>query len=85
MSLRVYDSGIDLPGILRFNPELSVFQGYTNNFVNTDDGWETFQSFQGLNGKDGDNNISDITVTNLKNTNDTQVYSLFNSVVKLKQ
>lgn len=84
-SLRVVNSDYTLPGVLRFNTELSIFQGYSGDLSTSNDGWTNFQTFNGLDGKDGNNAISEITGTNLKLINDTEVYGLFKEVKKTEE
>ena len=82
LSLRVRDSTINLPGIIRYNTELSKFQGYTGDLTTSTDGWTNFQSFDGINGNDGKDSITDVRGTNLKNITDSDVYGLFSNVEK---
>ena len=44
-TLRIKDSSIKLPGVMRFNSTLQQFQGYTGNLSNNSDGWTSFQTF----------------------------------------
>ena len=63
-TLRVQDSTIDLPGVIRFNTTLSKFQGYTGNEGEGSDGWTSFQTFNGVDGINGTNAISEMVGNN---------------------
>ncbi len=72
-SLRIRDSNIPLPGILRYNSALQQFQGYT------DLGWKTFENTTGLNGVDGVNSISQFEGVNI--SNDGEAFGIFKDVI----
>ena len=82
LSLRVQDSKINLPGIIKYNSQLSKFQGYTGDLALNSDGWTTFQTFSGIDGVDGKESIEEVTGTNKQIPNDSELFGIFSSVEK---
>ena len=80
LALRLYDTNITLPGVLRFNSFTSIFEGYTGNASDGNNGWVSVQATNGINGTNGKNSISEINGNNNKITNDSEVYELFKDV-----
>ena len=78
-TLRVKDSTINLPGVIRFNSTLQQFQGYTDNLSSSSDGWTSFQTFNGVNGKDGINTISEMVGNNV--STDANTFGIFKEVL----
>ena len=80
LALRLYDTNITLPGIMRFNSFTSIFEGYTGNSTDGNNGWVAVQETKGTNGQDGKNSITEINGNNNKITNDSEVYELFKDI-----
>ena len=84
-SLRVQDSNLQIPGIIRFNKGISQFQGYTGGLGEGTDGWTNFLATSGTDGKDGNNSIVDVKGTNLQDSSGTEGVEIFESVNKTTQ
>lgn len=77
-TLRIKDSTIKLPGVMRFNSTLQQFQGYTGNLTDSAEGWTSFQTFNGINGKDGVNSISEMVGLNV--SSDANTFGIFKDI-----
>ena len=75
-TLRIKDSTIKLPGVMRFNSTIQQFQGYTGNLIDGSDGWTSFQTFKGVDGADGVNSISEMVGLNV--SSDANTFGIFN-------
>lgn len=78
-TLRIKDSTIKLPGVMRFNSTLQQFQGYTGNLRDSSEGWTSFQTFTGIDGTNGLNSIAEMTGLNV--SNDANTFGIFKDIV----
>ena len=84
LSLRLQDSAINLPGIVRFNELQSRFQGFVGGSEGDNkDGWVSFNTFVGQNGTNGKDSVTDITGINKTASGDSNVFGVFKDLVKV--
>lgn len=83
-SIRVQDSTIDLPGIMRFNEVKSRFQGFVGGSEgDNNDGWVSFNTYVGQNGTNGKDSITDITGVNNSVSGESNIFGVFKDLVKV--
>ena len=77
-TLRIKDSTIKLPGVMRFNSTLQQFQGYTGNLSDNSEGWTSFQTFNGIDGQNGINSIAEMV--GLNTSSDANTFGIFKDI-----
>ena len=57
-AIRVQDTDINLPGVIKFNETENKFQGYVGGSMgDNNDGWVSFSNAQGINGTNGKDSL----------------------------